>query len=369
MNKRKKSRKRVVWIVIVVVVVAIGAGVILMKRSGNGADDLGDTVEVEQGDVIEKALAVGSIVPRNEISVKSKVSGVVEKIFKEPGDRVRAGEPLLEVRPDPTPLELVQAKRQIEMDGISLRNAEKNLKRSRDLLDRGLVSDREFEQAEKEYEQAALQFKISGEYLELLEKGKVRIAGKQIESVIKAPIGGYILEKNVNIGDPVVPLTSYQAGTVLMTLADMDSLVFKGTVDEIDVGKLEIGMPVKIKIGALPDKELPGVLEKISLKAKEESNSRMFPVEISIEDTEIALLRAGYSANADIIINEVRDVLTIPERVVYFAGDSVYVEVPGAGGEREKVLIEAGLSDAIRVEVKSGLAEGRKILEKPQKKI
>ena len=369
MNKRRKSRKRVVWIVIAIVAVVIVAGVVITKRNGSGANDLGPTVEVERGDVIEKALAVGSIVPRNEISVKSKVSGVVEKIFKEPGDRVGAGEPLLEVRPDPTPLELAQAKRQIEMNEIGLRNADKSLTRSRELLERDLISDREFEEAEKEYEEAALQLKISREYLELLEKGKVKIAGKQIESVIKAPISGYILEKNVNIGDPVVPLTSYQAGTVLMTLADMDSLVFKGTVDEIDVGKLSLGMPVKIKIGALPDTEVPGMLEKISLKAREESNSRMFPVEISIEDTDIALLRAGYSANADIIINEVKDVLTIPERVVYFSGDSTYVEVPDAAGERTKVLIETGLSDAIRVEVTSGLEEGRKILEKPQKKL
>ncbi len=365
---RRKSRKRVAWIVIVIVVVVV-AGVVLMKRNGGNGNDLGPTVKVERGDVVEKALAVGSIVPRNEISVKSKVSGVMEKIFKEPGDRVRVGEPLLEVKPDPTPLELAQAKRQIEMNEIGLRNAEKSLKRTKELLDRGLVSDREYEQAEKEYEEAALQLKMSGEYLELLEKGKVRIAGRQIESVIKAPISGYILEKNVNIGDPVVPLTSYQEGTVLMTMADMDSLVFKGTVDEIDVGKLDLGMPVKIKIGALPDAEVPGTLDKISLKAREESNSRMFPVEISIDDTKIALLRAGYSANADIIIREVRDVLTIPERVVYFAGDSTYVEVAGTAGDREKVMIETGLSDAIRVEVKSGLEEGREILEKPQKKI
>lgn len=369
MNKRRKSRKRIVWIVIVVAVVVIAAGVILTRRNGSGANDLGPTVKVERGDVIEKALAVGSIVPRNEVSVKSKVSGVVEKIFKEPGDRVNAGAPLLEVRPDPTPLELAQAKRRIEMDEIGLRSARKILDRNKELLDRDLVSDREFEQAEKEFEQAVLQLKISKEYLELIEKGKVRIAGKQIESVIKAPISGYVLEKEVNIGDPVVPLTSYQAGTVLMTLADMDSLVFKGTVDEIDVGKLEIGMPVMVKIGALPGKEVPGTLERISLKARQESNSRMFPVEISIDDTDIALLRAGYSANADIIINEVRDVLTIPERAVYFSGDSTYVEVSGVSGEREKVLIETGLSDAIRVEVKSGLEEEQEILEKPQKKL
>ncbi|MCK4237089.1 MAG: efflux RND transporter periplasmic adaptor subunit, partial [Candidatus Krumholzibacteria bacterium] len=345
------------------------AGFWFVKKRSREANGLGPVVKVERGDVVEKALAVGSIVPRNEISIKSKVSGVVKNIFKEPGEKVRAGDPIIEIRPDPTPLELAQAKRAIEMDEIGLRNTEKSLERSKELLARGLVSDTEFEQAEKEYEQAALTLRMSRDRLALIEKGSVNIAGKQIEGVIKAPIGGFILEKNVNVGDPVVPLTSYQAGTVLMTIADMDSLVFRGTVDEIDVGKLFLGMPVEIKVGALPDKEVKGTLERISLKAQEENNSRMFPVEISIDNIGVALLRAGYSANADVIINEVKDVLTIPERVVYFKDDSTYVEVPGLDGKKETVMIETGLSDAIRVEIKSGLDEGQEVLEKPQKKI
>ncbi len=368
-RSKKSGKKKVIWIIVAVVAVAAAAaGVISKKRASNG-NELGPAVTCERGNIVEKALAVGSIVPRYEISVKSKVSGVVERIFKEPGEKVRKGEPLLEIRPDPTPLELAQAKRAIEMDDISMKTAEKTIRRSRELLERGLISETEFEQAEKSYEQAVLQLKISTEHLALIEEGHINIAGKQIESIIKAPISGFILEKSVNIGDPVVPLTSYQAGTVLMTLADMDSLLFKGTVDEIDVGKLDLRMPVEIKIGALPDKKIPGILDKISLKAQEENNSRMFPVEITISDTQLAVLRAGYSANADIIINEAESVLTLPERVVYFSGDSTWVEIAGADGAREKVLIETGLSDAIRIEVKSGIEEGQEILEKPQKKI
>jgi HlyD family secretion protein len=210
---------------------------------------------------------------------------------------------------------------------------------------------------------------MSRERLELIEKGHASIAGREIDALIKSPIAGFVLEKNINLGDPVVPLTSYQEGTVLMTLANMDSLIFKGTVDEIDVGKLSVGMPVDIKIGAIPGKSIPGTLAKISLKAKEENNTRMFPIEISISDTKIALLRAGYSANADIIINRADSVLTIPERVVYTKGDSTYVEVPGPKGDRLKVLIKTGLSDAIRVEVKSGLTNKQEVLEKPEKKI
>ena len=368
MNK-KKSRKRAVWIVIVIVAVIAIVTVVMMKKRNGNANDLGPVVKVERSNVIEKALAVGSIVPRNEVTVKSKVSGVVKRIFKEPGERVVAGEPLFEIRPDPTPLELAQAKRTIDMDGIGMRNAEKGLERSRELLSRGLISDTEFEQAVQVYEEAELTLQMSNERLALIEKGSVNIAGKQIEAVLKSPISGFILEKNVNIGDPIVPLTSYQAGTVLMTIADMDSLVFKGTVDEIDVGKLSMLMPVEIKVGAIPDKTVPGTLEKISLKAREENNSSMFPVEISIDDIDIALLRAGYSANADIIINEAESVLTVPERVVYYVSDSIYVKVQGPGGEEEIVIIETGLSDAIKIEVKSGLEEGQEVLEKPQKKL
>jgi HlyD family secretion protein len=366
---KKRGKKRAAWITAAVVVIAVAAAVVISRRSDGGGGDLGQTVKCEKGNIVEKALAVGSIVPRNEISVKSKVSGVVQRIFKEPGEKVNKGEPLLEIRPDPTPMELAQAERAIEMDQIALKTAEKNIERSRELIDRGLISETEFDRAEKEYEQAALRLKISREHLALIEKGSVNIAGKQIESIIKAPISGFILEKSVNIGDPVVPLTSYQAGTVLMTIADMDSLLFKGTVDEIDVGKLELHMPVDIKIGALPGKQVPGVLDKISLKAQEENNSRMFPVEISISDTQLAVLRAGYSANADIIINKAESVLTVPERVVYFSGDSTWVEVAGPDGTRQKVMVETGLSDAIRIEIRSGLDEGQEVLEKPQKKI
>jgi len=367
-TSRGRGRKRF-WIT-GAILIAVAAVVVFALRSRNGnADVPGPVVTVERGDVVEKALAVGSIVPRNEISVKSKVSGVVQKIFREPGEQVKAGEPLLEIRPDPTPIELAQAKRQVEMDEIALRNATKTIERSRELMDRGLISEKEFELAEKEFDQGELRLKMSNERLALLESGRVSIAGKQIESIIKAPISGHILEKHVNIGDPVVPLTSYQEGTVLMTIADMDSLLFEGTVDEIDVGKLTLEMPVEIKVGALPDSRIPGVLDKISLKAREENNSRMFPVEISILDTKLAVLRAGYSANADIIISEAESVLTVPERVVWFEGDSTWVEVPGPEGSRRKVMIETGLSDAIRIEVRSGLTEGQEVLEKPEKKI
>jgi len=367
MKEGRSRKKRIIWIVIAVAVVAVTVWIL---RGGNGKSvELGPTVEVERGDVTEKALAVGSIVPENEISVKSKISGVVENVFREQGEEVEGGASLIEIRPDPTPLELAEAKRNVEMSSIGLENAEKRLKRKKELLEKKLISDNEFEDVKEKYDRAVLSYRISRERLQLLEEGRVSIAGTSIESIIRAPITGFILERNVNIGDPVVPLTSYQAGTVLMTIANMDSLLFKGTVDEIDVGKLRTGMPVSIKVGALQDRKITGRLRKISLKARQENNSRMFPVEIDIEDSGTDVLRAGYSANAEIIINQAKDVLTVPERVVFFSGDSTYVEVPAGNGSRKKVNIKTGLSDAIRIEVTEGLKEGQKVLEKPQKEV
>jgi HlyD family secretion protein len=368
MNRKRSSRKAIVWIAVGIVVVGAGAGV-AMKRKGARAKGPGPTVKVERGQVVEKALAVGSIVPRDEVTVKAKVSGVVKRITKEPGQRVLAGEPLLEIQPDPTPVEQAEARRKIDMDQIAFDNRERAVQRTRELATQGMVPAEQLDDAERDFEQARLQLATDRELLELLEKGHVSIAGREIDALVKSPISGFVLEKNVNLGDPVVPLTSYQAGTVLMTLANMDSLVFKGTVDEIDVGKLTLDMPVQVKVGAIPDRAIPGRLTKISLKAREENNTHMFPVEIGIADSGSTLLRAGYSANADIIIRQVDSVLTIPERVVYAQGDSSWVEIAGPNGARERRPITTGLSDAVKIEVKSGLTEGQEVLEKPEKKL
>lgn len=365
-NKAGRNMKRYVWIGVILLVAVGGAvGAVAMSRNGK-AKDLGAVVKVERGDVVEKALAVGSIVPRDEISVKAKVSGVVKRVYREPGQYVAAGEPLLEIRPDPTPLELADARRRVDMDAIAFRNAEHDLGRARDLYHEGMIPDQELERAQKAYDETALQLEASRERQTLIEKGSVSIDGQEIDATVRAPISGSILEKMVNLGDPVVPLTSYQEGTVLMTMANMDSLIFKGTVDEIDVGKLSLGMPVEIKIGALPGQSVSGHLVTISLKAREENNTRMFPVEIAIADSRGALLRAGYSANADIIIRRADAALTLPERVVYSHNDSTWVEVPGTDGARIKTPITTGLSDAIHIEVTSGLSEGQDVLEKPE---
>ncbi len=360
------KKRSVILGIVILLVVAI---VVLLFTTGGDSEEGPGTVKVERGMIVDKALAVGTIEPENEISVKSKISGVVSKLFVEEGSFVRSGDPLLEVRPDPTPIELAEAKRNLELAEVELANMKKDKVRQESLLGKNLISTKEYEDFERSFDEAELRRSIAREKLDLLESGSVNIGGKAIESVIRAPISGYVLSKAVQVGDPVTPLTSFQEGTVLMRMANMAHLLFKGTVDEIDVGRLKEGMPVEIKVGALPSDTVRGELKRISLKAEKRENATVFPIEISIPVVDRITLRAGYSANANIIIERKDNVLMIPERVVTFRNDSAFVSLAAEPDTTHEQFIRTGLSDAINVEVLAGLEEGDEVKEKPMKQI
>ena len=367
-NKKKGKRRKIILLAATVVVLGIVAFVVVSSKKID-ATNKGAGIKVVRGTIMEKALAVGTIEPQNEISIKSQVSGAVKRLFADVGQYVHAGDPLLEVKPDPTPVELADAKRQLEMAEVDFDNTSKEMKRQQLLHKRSLISDQDFENAQMQYKQSELRVKIAHEKLELMQSGKVTIDSTRIESIIYAPIDGYVLTRTVEVGDPVTPLTSYQEGTVLMKMANMSNLVFKGTVDEIDVGKLHEGLPAQIRIGALPGDTISGKLSKIWLEAEKKENASVFPIEIAITPANKITLRAGYSANADIIIQKKSGILYLPERVVTFRNDSSFVTLALADNKTEEHSIKTGLSDAINIEIQSGLNEGDKVLEKPVIKI
>jgi HlyD family secretion protein len=337
-------------------------------RGGNG-DDGPVTVVAVSGTVVQKALAIGNIEPDVEISVKSQIAGVVRELFVENGDFLKAGAPLLEVKPNPTPIELAEASRQVELEEIELTNMERDLSRKRELRERDFITQEELELSEREFQRARIQVQMARERIALLETGRVKIADRDIEGVIRSPIDGFVLETRVESGDPVVPLSAFQEGTVLITMAEMSNLIFRGTVDEIDVGKLREGMPADIKVGALPEAEVKGEVYSISLKARSEDNATVFPIEVRLTELDDAVLRAGYSANVDVIIDRRDDVLVIPERLVRFEEDATRVTVLLADGATEEREIETGLSDALTIEVVSGLEEGESVVEPPPREI
>lgn len=349
-------------------VAVTGTLAVVSLRGGDGSNGP-TTVEVIRGTVIQKALAIGNIEPDVEISVKSQISGVVRELLVEDGDFVEAGAALLEVKPNPTPIELAEASRQVELREVELENMDRDLRRKRELRDKDFITQEELEQSEREYERARIQVQMARERIALLETGRVRIANRNIEGVIRSPINGFVLETRVESGDPVVPLSNFQEGTVLITMAEMSDLIFRGTVDEIDVGKLKEGMPADIKVGALPAAQVKGEVYSISLKARNEDNATVFPIEVHLTELDDAVLRAGYSANVDIIIDRRDDVLVIPERLIRFDEDAARVTVLVGEGQTEEREIQTGLSDALNIEVVSGLEEGEQVVEPPPREI
>jgi len=349
-------------------ILVIGALWTLFGGSGKNGEEI-KLVKVERGDIAEKALAVGTIEPENEIRVKSTISGIVSEIYFKIGDFVEKGKPLFKVSPNPTPLEYAEARRNVEMAMVTMNQLKRELSRNDKLFKDRLISRNSLEQLETSYQEARIRAEIAREKFQLLEKGLVRIAGrKDINSIVNSPITGVILSQNVYVGDPVVPLTNFQPGTELCVMADMASILFKGTVDEIDVGKLKIGMKADIQIGALPDTQIIGKLERISPKAHKDGNSTLFNIEISIVKVDGTTLRAGYSATANIKVQERKNVLVLPERLVTFDNGKRTVEIQ-VGEKIDKREVKTGLSDSLNVEITEGLAEGDQVVERPPREI
>lgn len=349
-------------------VIALGAFAVSRAR-GAGKAEGPPAVAVVRGDLVAKALAVGTIEPRVEVTVKSILAGTVRRQFADVGDFVRRGDPVLEIAPNTTPLELIELRRAIQLRQIEVDNARREFERQKELREKQLLAQAEFETASRRLDEAETQLTLARERLALMESGRLESGGTRVETVVRAPIDGFILEKSVEIGDPVVPLTPYQEGTVLMRMAAMKDLVFRGTVDEIDVGRLVEGMGVSLRIGALPGAEITGRLDKIWLKGRKQDQATVFPIEIALTEVKGATLRAGYSANAEVIVDRRDGALIIPERLLARRGDTTFVTVKTGPGKGEERRIRTGLSDAISVEVLEGLAVGDSLLEKPPREI
>ncbi len=366
-------RKLFKTLIILVVLVAVAGALYALARSGKGGGDGMKEVTVQTGSITEKAIAVGQIQPRQKYSIKSKLSGIVKTCLVNVGDRVRAGDALIEIAPDPTPQELTDVDRQLDSARASYERARADFTRAEELARSGLLPKSDLDARREAFELARIALARAEQNRELTRQGRIAGAGVTMESIVRAPAAGTVLTRAVNPGDPITPLTSYQPGTELATIADMSDLIFKGTVDEIDVGKLHVGLPTRIKVGALPSDVVTGRVSRIAPQAQQKEGATLFDVEIELDRPDGVVLRAGYSANADVIIREKKDVLMVPERVVTFedGGKKAFVELPGANPKEDpkKVEIKLGISDGMNAEVLSGLQKGAKVIERPPKKI
>lgn len=336
--------------------------------SKNGNEPTYKLVEAKKGSISEKALAVGTIEPDKEIKVKSAISGIVSEVFFKIGDTVEKEASLFKISPNPTPLAYAEARRNMEIAEVTMKQVLNEKERTAKLYKEQMIPISEMEAIDARYSEASLRYKIAMEKFRLLEKGRIRLSNKNINSIIKSPITGIVLTRDVNVGDPVVPLTEFQPGTELCAMADMGKMLFKGTVDEIDVGKLTPGMIAEIHVGALPDTRVEGELVRISPKARKDGNATLFDIEVEIEMTTGKMLRAGYSATCYVKIREKKDVLIIPERLVTFEEGKRFIEIK-EGETIRKVEIETGLSDSLNIEVVEGISEGQQVVERPPREI
>jgi HlyD family secretion protein len=357
-------------LLILVVLAGASAGLYAWSRSGKG-DKGPKLVDVTSGSIVEKAVAVGQIQPRQKFQVKSKISGIVRRALVEVGDTVRAGDALFEIGPDPTPLEVTQVDRDVDSAQASYDRAKLDFERAKELSKSGVMPKSDTDQKREAFELARVALEKAQQNRDLTRKGRLTQSGR--ESIITAPAAGTVLTRSVNPGDPIVPLTSYQPGTEMATIADMSDIIFKGTVDEIDVGKMHVGMPARIKVGALPSDVVTGKLSRIAPQAQQKEGATLFDVEIELDPGQKVTLRAGYSANADVIIREKKDVLTVPERLVTYedGGKKATVEVAQADpkAQPKKVPIKTGISDGLNVEVLDGVKKGDRLVERPPKEI
>ncbi len=312
-------------------------------------------------DIINKTVATGSIVPRKEIEIKPQVSGIIDEIYVEAGDMVSKNDKIALVKIIPNMVSLNNAENRLRQAKISLDNAKLDLDRNQSLFDDKVISQAEYQAFDIAHKTAKEEYKAAFDNLELVKKGETSSNKASTNRLIRSTIEGMVLDVPVEEGNSVIEANTMNDGTTVASVADMTDLVFEGKVDESEVGKIKTGMALILKIGAIENETFDAVLEYISPKGIEEDGAIQFEIKAAVKLKENQFIRAGYSANADIVLDRRDSVLAISEALLQFEGDSAYVEVETAEQTFEKRYVETGLSDGINIELISGVDESDEI--------
>jgi HlyD family secretion protein len=312
--------------------------------------------------IIKKTVATGSVVPRKEIEIKPVVSGIISELYVEEGQMVKKGDLIAKIRLIPNMLNLNNAVSRVDQAKINLEDAKRNYDRQFELLKKGVIAKADFDGYETKYNIAKEELQTAKENLQLIKEGQIKKKGAPTNTLVRSTISGMVLDIPVEIGNQVIEANNFNAGTTIATVADMSDMIFKGKIDETEVGKIKLGMPLILTIGAIDNTKFDAVLTKIAPKGVEENGAIQFEIEADVKLKNNQFIRSGYSANADIVLDRAEHVLSIPEKLLHFEGDSItYVEVEIAPQKFEKRTIKTGLSDGINIEVRSGIKEKDKI--------
>jgi HlyD family secretion protein len=311
--------------------------------------------------ITHKAVATGSIAPRKEIEIKPQISGIVEEIFAEAGDSVKKDDLIAKVKIIPNMISLNNAEARLNQAFIDVKDTERELDRRYALFKKGIISASEYQEYEIAHNSAKKEFAAAENNLQLIREGVTKNPGKETNTLIRSTIDGMILDVPVKEGWSVIETNNFNEGTTIAVVADMKEMIFKGKVDESEVGKIKPGMHLILTIGAIEKEKFDANLEYISPKGVEEEGAIQFEIRATVKLKKTHFIRAGYSANADIVLERRDNVLAIKESWLQFEDDNVFVEVETEPQQFEKTVIQVGLSDGINIEVVSGLSKDSKI--------
>lgn len=323
-----------------------------------------EIVQPATGNIATKTVATGNVEPRHEVEIKPQISGIIAELKKEAGDMVQNGEIIAVIKVIPEMVQLNSSESRVNVAKISLRQVEELFNRDKGLFEQGVIAREAYEESEANYLKAKEELETAQSELEIVRDGISRNSDVASTTQIRSTISGMILDIPVKVGNSVIQSNNFNDGTTIATVADMNDMIFKGNVDETEIGRIHTGMPISLTIGAMESRRFDANLEYVSPKGVEKNGAIQFEIKAAITIPDDAFVRAGYSANAEIVLKEANDVLTIPESTVEFSGDSAFVyllkqETPEQVFEKKH--IETGLSDGINIEVKQGLTAQDKI--------
>ena len=354
-------------IAIIVALIFIGTFVFLYQKS-QPEPVVYNEFTTKMSDVSKTTLITGKIEPRNEVNVKPQISGIITDIYKEAGDIVQAGEVIAKVKVIPDMSQLSSAESRVRLAEINAKQAQVDYDRDKVLFDKHLITAESFDKVSQTLHQAQEEVKAATDALEVVRDGVSKSNASASSTLIRSTISGVILDIPVKVGNTVILSNTFNDGTTIATLANMKDLIFRGNIDETEVGQLAIGVPMKITIGALQDVKLNASLEYISPKAVENNGANQFEIKAAIDVKGAKSLRSGYSANAEIVLQTAKNVLTIPESAIEFSGDSTFVYLVKGQGEQktyERHPVTIGISDGVNIEIKKGLTQ-KDIVRGPQ---
>ena len=316
-----------------------------------------------KGDVEKRTVATGKVEPRNEILIKPQMSGIIAEVFKEAGDKVQAGDIIARIQVVPDMVNLSSAESRVQRAQLAADQSKANYERDRRLYDNEVISREEFEKVELQYKNDQEELRAANDNLSLVRTGITQSSAKTSNTLVRSTVSGTILDVPVKAGNSVIQSNNFNDGTTVASVANLSDMLFVGKIDETEVGKLVTGMPMEITIGAIQDLNIPASLEYVSPKGVEESGAILFEMKAALQLPDSIFIRAGYSANADIILDKRSQVITIAESAVEFSGDSTFVHLLTSEKPQafERKQIEIGLSDGIHIEVKEGLNENDKV--------